>query len=217
MHQFRGMFAFAIWDAPKRRLLLARDRLGVKPLYWARRGDVLLFGSEIKAILASGLVDPRSQRRGTSRSSSARVTSQEPTRSSEECRSCCPVTSSSSSVVSTRLRQYWDVPLDRSVGPTGPRDVDGNRRDVVAQFRGLLEESVRLRLMSDVPLGVFLSGGIDSSAVAAIMARQIDRPLQTFSVAFEERAFNELAYAREVAEGDRRRGARGRHRRSRVL
>ena len=58
VHRFRGMFAFAVWDAPKRRLLLARDRLGVKPLYWARRGDVLLFGSEIKAILASGLVDP---------------------------------------------------------------------------------------------------------------------------------------------------------------
>src|SRR6185436_19523985 len=76
------------------------------------------------------------------------------------------------------------------------------RSDVAPQFRELLEESVRLRLMSDVPLGVFLSGGIDSSAIAAIAAlpaRMIDRPLQTFSVAFKERAFNELAYSRETA------------------
>src|SRR5207253_343235 len=75
--------------------------------------------------------------------------------------------------------------------------------DVVPQFRALFEESVRLRLMSDVPLGMFLSGGIDSSAIAAIMAGLIDRPLQTFSVAFKERAFNELEYAREVARAIR--------------
>src|SRR5205814_794167 len=77
--------------------------------------------------------------------------------------------------------------------------VDASKSDIVAQFRSLLEESVRLRLMSDVPLGMFLSGGVDSSAIAALMARMIDRPLQTFSVAFEDHAFNELAYAREVA------------------
>lgn len=71
---------------------------------------------------------------------------------------------------------------------------------MVGQFRGLLEESVRLRLMSDVPLGVFLSGGIDSSAIAAIMARELGRPLQTFSVAFADNGFNELAYARDVAK-----------------
>src|SRR5258707_14401421 len=92
-----------------------------------------------------------------------------------------------------RIRQYWDVPVGKA---TARRQ---KSKDLVARFRSLLEESVRLRLMSDVPLGMFLSGGIDSSAVAAIMARQIGRPLQTFSVAFREHAFNELPYAREVA------------------
>src|SRR5204862_7968808 len=88
-------------------------------------------------------------------------------------------------------RQYWDVPV-RAADHAVPADP-------AARFRELLEESVRLRLMSDVPLGMFLSGGIDSSAVAALMAKMIDRPLQTFSVAFKDRAFNELEYARQVA------------------
>ena len=195
VHRFRGMFAFAVWDAPKRRLLLARDRLGVKPLYWARRGDLLLFGSEIKAILASGLVDPQANVAAIPELLSTRYISGADTLF-RGVQKLLPGQLLTFERGDARIRQYWDVPLDRSVGP----DVHGNPRDVVAQFRGLLEESVRLRLMSDVPLGVFLSGGIDSSAVAAIMARQIDRPLQTFSVAFEERAFNELAYAREVAK-----------------
>jgi asparagine synthase (glutamine-hydrolysing) len=199
VHRFRGMFAFAIWDAPKRRLLLARDRLGVKPLYWARRGDVLLFGSEIKAILASGLVDPQANVAAIPELLSTRYIAGADTLF-RGVQKLLPGHLLVFERGDTRLRQYWDVPTDRSVGPAAPPDVDGNPRDVVAQFRGLLEESVRLRLMSDVPLGVFLSGGIDSSAVAAIMARQIGRPLQTFSVAFEEHAFNELAYAREVAK-----------------
>ena len=93
-------------------------------------------------------------------------------------------------------RQYWDVPTGRSSNTDASLRSSG---DVVARFRELLEESIRLRLMSDVPLGMFLSGGIDSSAVAALMAKMIGRPLQTFSVAFEDRAFNELEYAREVA------------------
>jgi asparagine synthase (glutamine-hydrolysing) len=192
VHRFRGMFAFALWDAPRRRLLLVRDRLGIKPVYWTRVGDTLLFASEIKSLLASGIVAAE------------------------------PNTSALPEVLSTRyvagtdtlfcgihkllpghrlvfqdgrveITQYWDVPI----GVTPRRDADP--RELVSRFRSLLTESVKLRLMSDVPLGMFLSGGIDSSAIAALMGRMIDRPLQTFSVAFHERAFNEMAYAREVA------------------
>ena len=92
-------------------------------------------------------------------------------------------------------RQYWDVPVGAAASPPAPTG-----REWVSRFRALLEESVRLRLMADVPLGMFLSGGLDSSAIAALMARMIDRPLQTFSVAFKERAFSELTWAREVAQ-----------------
>jgi asparagine synthase (glutamine-hydrolysing) len=191
VHRFRGMFAFAIWDAPKRRLLLVRDRLGVKPLYWTRTHDALLFGSEIKAILASDLVEPEPNRAVLPEVLSTRSTSGDDTLF-VGIRKLLPGHLLVFEGGDVKTRQYWDVPAR------------GHRHQLLAsspveRFKELLEESVRLRLMADVPLGMFLSGGIDSSAVAAIMARMIDRPLQTFSVAFKDRAFNELEYAREVA------------------
>jgi asparagine synthase (glutamine-hydrolysing) len=202
VQRFRGMFAFAVWDEPRRRLLLVRDRLGIKPLYWARAGDRLLFGSEIKALLASGLVEPAANIEAIPEVLSTRYVADSETMF-RGIHKLLPGHQLVFERGETRLRQYWDVPSrpkglhEEHSSPEGLRYTDG--RDVVAQFRELLDESVRLRLMSDVPLGMFLSGGIDSSAIAALMARQIDRPLQTFSVAFKERAFNELVYAREVA------------------
>ena len=193
MHRFRGMFAFAIWDAPRRRLLLARDRLGIKPLYWAVRDGRLIFASEIKAIFESGLVQPRANEGALSELLATRYVSGEETLFAGVYK-LLPghLLAYEDGRVSTR--QYWDVPLGAAAdGPTLPG------REWVARFRALLEESVRLRLMADVPLGMFLSGGLDSSAIAAIMARLIDRPLQTFTVAFEEQAFSELAFARDVA------------------
>ena len=191
MHRFRGMFAFALWDAPRRRLLLVRDRLGVKPLYWCQRGDTLLFGSEIKAILASGLVRAEARVDAIPEVLSTRALAGTETLFRGIHR-LAPghLLVFENGVVQTR--QYWDVPL-------GERNTTIKPADVVPQFRELLQQSVRLRLMSEVPLGVFLSGGIDSSAIAAIMAGQINRPLETFSVAFKDRAFNELEYSREVA------------------
>jgi asparagine synthase (glutamine-hydrolysing) len=188
--RFRGMFAFAIWDAPKKRLFLVRDRLGIKPLYWARAGNALVFGSEIKAILASGLVEARANESVLPEVLSTRYVSGAGTlfRNVEKLLPGHTLTFADGHIA---IRQYWDLPI----GANRPRATG----DVVGQFRERLDDAVRSHLMSDVPLGMFLSGGIDSSAIAALMARQIDRPLQTFSVAFEDRAFNELEYAHQVA------------------
>ncbi|HEV8316282.1 MAG TPA: asparagine synthase (glutamine-hydrolyzing) [Vicinamibacterales bacterium] len=201
VHRFRGMFAFALWDAPKRRLLLARDRLGVKPLYWAEvgaspqgRGDSLLFASEIKAIFESGLVTARPNRAVLSEVLATRYTSGIETLF-EGIYKLLPGHRLVYENGRVRIDQYWDVPLD---GPD-PAIARLPEAAVVDRFRGLLQESVRLRLMADVPLGMFLSGGLDSSAVAALMASEINRPVETFSVAFADRAFSELEYSRQVA------------------
>ena len=201
VERFRGMFAFGIWDAPNRRLLLVRDRLGVKPLYWARvpasgeRGERLLFASEIKAILESGLVHARANDAVLSEVLATRYTSG-PETMFDGIYKLMPGHRLVYANGAVTISQYWDVPLN------GPDPALEHQREpaLVEQFRALLQESVRLRLMADVPLGMFLSGGIDSSAVAALMAREIDRPVETFSVAFEDRAYSELHYAREVAD-----------------
>jgi len=197
VHRFRGMFAFAIWDAPKRRLLLVRDRLGIKPLYWARVGQTLLFASEIKALLASGLIEPQPNEAALPEVLSTRSVAGRETLF-RQIYKLLPGHQLVFENGQVRTRQYWDVPVDAAKG-AAPGGNAAAIRGYALRFRELLEESVRLRLMSDVPLGMFLSGGIDSSAIAALMARMIDRPLQTFSVAFNDQAFNELEYAREVA------------------
>jgi asparagine synthase (glutamine-hydrolysing) len=191
VHRLRGMFAFALWDSRRRRLLLVRDRLGVKPLYWTQQGDTLIFGSEIKAILQHGLVRAEARIDAIPELLSTRSLAGTETLFRDIHR-LAPGHLLAFEDSRVQIRQYWDVPI-------GERDQSMHRAEVVPRFRELLEESVRLRLMSDVPLGVFLSGGIDSSAIAAIMARLIDRPLQTFSVAFRDRAFSELDYSRQVA------------------
>ena len=194
VERLRGMFAFAIWDAHRRRLLLARDRLGVKPLYWARAGDRLLFGSEIKSLLASGLIVPRARESALPELLGTRYLSG-PETLFEGIYRLMPGHTLVFQDGEVRIRQYWDIPVAQPAEDlTGLRDAD-----LVERFRALLEESVRIRLMADVPLGMFLSGGLDSSAIAALMAGMIDRPLQTFSVAFRDRAFSELDYARQVA------------------
>jgi asparagine synthase (glutamine-hydrolysing) len=193
VEHLRGMFAFAIWDAPRRRLLLARDRLGVKPLYWAERGGRLLFGSELKSILASGLVRAEADESRLPELLGTRYLSGAGTLFRGIHR-LLPGHTLAFEDGRVAIRQYWDVPVGRRDATAGLSE-----QAAVARFRELLEEAVRIRLMADVPLGMFLSGGLDSSAIAAIMARQIDRPLQTFSVAFRQHAFSELDYARQVS------------------
>ncbi len=192
--RLRGMFAFAIWDAPRRRLLLARDRLGVKPLYWAVADGRLLFGSEIKAILASGLIRASANEAALPELLSTRYLSGTATLFAGIDR-LLPGHTLVFRDGAIAERKYWDVPAGR-----GPEEIARiSDEEAVERFKALLEESVRIRLMADVPLGMFLSGGLDSSAIAALMARMIDRPLQTFSVAFKDRAFSELDYARQVS------------------
>jgi asparagine synthase (glutamine-hydrolysing) len=183
-----------LWDSAARRLLLVRDRLGVKPLYWALVGDRLLFASEIKGILASGLVAARPNHAVLSEVLATRGTAGVDTLF-EGIYKLLPGHRLIFANGRVRTEQYWDLPLD---GPDPELERVGDA-EVIARFRNLLQESVRLRLMSDVPLGMFLSGGIDSSAIAALMAREVDRPIETFSVAFADRRFSELEYARAVA------------------
>jgi asparagine synthase (glutamine-hydrolysing) len=190
--RFNGMFAFAIWDENRRRLLLARDRLGIKPLYWARRGDLLLFGSEIKALFASDLIEPEPRLSALPEFFGTRSTAGA---STLFCgvHKLLPGHRLVFEDGDVRIAQYWDVPVGE------PRR-DVNAPDVVAEFKDMLTESVRLQLMSDVPLGVFLSGGLDSSAIAATMARLGGQRIETFSVAFEEQAYSELSYSRTVSD-----------------
>ena len=194
VERLKGMFAFAIWDAPRRRLLLARDRLGVKPLYWTITGGRLLFASEIKSILHSGLVKAEADASKLPEQLSTRSLAG-PSTLFRGIQRLMPGHVLVFQDGEVRIRKYWDVPI-RTEGDSVPRLAES---DAVRRFRELLEESVRIRLMADVPLGMFLSGGLDSSAIAALMARMIDRPLQTFSVAFADRAFSELDYARQVS------------------
>jgi len=192
VHHFRGMFAFALWDRSKRRLLLARDRLGIKPLYWTRVGDMLLFGSEIKAILASGLVEPKPHLAMLPEVLGARYTTGADTLYTG-IQKLLPGHRLIFERGIARIEQYWDLPIER-FGAAMPQE------DVVGRFRELLAESTRMHLMSDVPVGMLLSGGLDSSAIAAIMAQSTGSRLHTFSIAFRETAFNELDYARTVSQ-----------------
>jgi asparagine synthase (glutamine-hydrolysing) len=194
VNHLRGMFAFAVWDAPRRRLLLARDRLGVKPLYWAIAQGRLLFASEIKGILESGLVRPEANEQALPELLGTRYLSGTETlfKGIHRLQPGHTLIWEKGTVV---IHRYWDIPVGRRSAELAPL----SDAALVARFRELLEESVRIRLMADVPLGMFLSGGLDSSAIAALMARLIDRPVQTFSVAFKQRAFSELDYARQVS------------------
>jgi asparagine synthase (glutamine-hydrolysing) len=186
-----GMFAFAIWDRRDGRLLLARDRLGIKPLYYALTGEELLFASELKAILAAG-VRPELDRSVLPEYLATRFVSGEETFFAGVRKLLPGHTLSWSADEGVRIRRYWSVPsaVDRS-----PQD----RRERALEVRGRVEAAVRSHLMSDVPLGVFLSGGLDSSLLAALMARMADDPIRSFAVGLDEPDANELRYARLVA------------------
>ena len=194
VQRFRGMFAFAIWDRNRDTLFLARDRLGVKPLYYAMLDDgMLIFGSELKALLvhpqlkrdidpaavedyfAYGYVpEPRTIFRGAFKLPPACTLA---LRRGEALR---------------EPREYWDIPFKPGPAMTEP--------EVIDELTARLREAVRIRLMSEVPLGAFLSGGVDSSGVVAMMAGLSRDPVNTCSISFGDPAFNESAFAQTVAQ-----------------
>ena len=187
----RGMFAFAIWDQRKQELFIARDRLGVKPLYYVHTGDgSLYFGSEIKTLLEARAVRPEINYAVLSDYLANHSPSGEETlfRGVKRLLPGHVMTWRDGELT---IRRYWDVDFTKEEA----RD----DKTYIQEWSDLFRESVRLRLMADVPLGMFLSGGIDSSAIAAVMSGMVSEPIKTFSVAFAEREANELEYARLVA------------------
>jgi asparagine synthase (glutamine-hydrolysing) len=191
VEKLSGMFAFAIWDERKGRLLLARDRLGIKPLYYAVTEEELLFGSEIKAILAAGL-RPELNEQVLPEYLATRFVSGEPTLFRGVRRLQPGRTLSWTPGDGFRERRYWSIP------PLAEDDGHSFARRA-AELRDRLGEAVRSHLMSDVPLGLFLSGGIDSSGLLGLIAPLVREPVQTFAVGFAEREADELQYARLAA------------------
>jgi asparagine synthase (glutamine-hydrolysing) len=192
VERFRGMFAFGFWDDSARTLLLARDRLGVKPLYVTRVSGGLAFASEVRALVASGactrVLSPRGLL-GYLRYGSV----QEPDTLVSGVFSLAPGSTMLFDGRQACERKYWAVPC----GP--PARVP--RAEAVSRTRELLRESVRLRLVSDVPFGIFLSGGGDSSALTALAAMEASRPVHTFTVIFDEASYSEEKWAGEIARG----------------
>ena len=192
VEHLRGMFGFAIWDTHKREMLLARDRLGIKPLYYAERDGELLFASELKPILQIDGVDRSLNWQAVGhlftylatpgdQSIVEGVKKLEPARVAI-ARQGRPL----------HVQRYWDVTFEPNENAT--------EGELVEQLRAMLNESVVLHQVSDVPVGAFLSGGIDSSAVVAMMAKPAAGRFKTFSIGFAEAGFDELTHARAVAK-----------------
>ena len=192
VEQLRGIFGIGVWDAERRRAVLARDHMGVKPLYWARVGDLVVFASELKSLLVSGLVAPDLDYEAIDAYLALGFVPGPRT----PLAGVAKLAAGHRLVIdSTGVREeaYWEYP------PPSPEP--GPVEEHAERLLAELEEAVRLQLMSDVPLGAMLSGGLDSSLVVALMARHASGPVKTFSVGFVEAGRdNELPDARRVAE-----------------
>jgi asparagine synthase (glutamine-hydrolysing) len=193
VQHLRGMFAFAIWNRNTKTLFIARDRLGIKPLYYKLTPERLLFGSEIKAVLAHGGIRPEFNRAALPEYLAFGYLSGEESFYAGIRKLLPGHTMTIGPEGKAEIRQYWD--LDAST-PHESRD----QSYYVQSYRELLEGAVNSHLMSDVPLGVFLSGGVDSSAVAALMTKIRREPVETFSVGYTEQTYSELPFARTVSD-----------------
>jgi asparagine synthase (glutamine-hydrolysing) len=190
--KLRGMFAFALYDERQHYLLLARDRLGKKPLHYAFRRDQLLFASEMKAILAvAPELSAINQKALLQYFYFGYIP--DPATAFSAIQKIPPGCILEFRDRRATIRQYWDLPYYGTYSPD-------SEQECLDQLEAKLEEAVRIRLIADVPLGAFLSGGVDSSTIVALMARSSTRPVKTFSIGFRHADFNEADYARTVAE-----------------
>ncbi len=195
LRKLRGMFAFAIWDGPKNRLFMARDRLGVKPLVYHLGPKSLVFGSEIKALLQ----DPEVPREIDPVAIHHYLTYQAvpaPNSVYQGIQKLPPAHYLMWENGKVTIERWWKL----EYGPKFEVRTASDRKALEEELVAQLTEAVRLRLISDVPFGAFLSGGIDSSAVVGLMSRLMDRPVRTFSIGFEEDAYDETDAARAIAQ-----------------
>jgi asparagine synthase (glutamine-hydrolysing) len=193
VQRLNGMFGFALWDSNRHRLLLARDRLGIKPLFYSfREGERLLFGSEIKAILAAGVGREPDYQALYDYVSLMYVPT--PATAFSEIRKLPPACVLTCSSEGMRIRSYWDIPLP----PQGSEEPVSKGYE--EELLHLIESSIRRHMIADVPLGAFLSGGLDSTTIAAVMAHKVQAPLRTFTVGFNRKSYDESPEAALVAQ-----------------
>lgn len=199
----RGMFAFAIWDENKKQLFLARDRVGKKPLYYRHSENSFSFASEIKSILQ----DESFEKKPDYTAIHHYLTYQDvpsPWTAFDGIKKLPPAHYLVLKDGEAKLKRYWKLSYLPKHNPLSPSLSKGGKggfeKALKAEILERLKEAVKIRLISDVPLGAFLSGGVDSSAVVAMMAGMMNGPVKTFSIGFKEDAYNELKYARMVAE-----------------
>ncbi len=192
VHHLKGMFAFAVWDEKEKTLILARDRMGQKPLYYARHDGALLFASELKALLEYPGFHPALNKKALAKYLTYEYVPA-PDSILEGVSKLEPGHLLHFKAGKISVRRYWDLPVgeELNIGESEARE----------RFMALFDQSVQRRLISDVPLGVFLSGGLDSSSVVAMIARHREAVgIKTFSIAFSEKSFDESSYARSVAK-----------------
>jgi len=191
-----GMFAFAIWDKEKKELFIARDRLGIKPLYYWHDGKTFAFASEIRALLKSGLV-PKKINNGALYDYVTNQTVHNPHTIIENVRMLMPghyTLIKDGDISGAKQIKYWSLFDIKKQSEEKPY------AEICKDVQDILTDSVEMRLVSDVPFGAFLSGGIDSSLIVAMMSKYMKQPVKTFTVGFEEATFDEGPYARQIAK-----------------
>jgi asparagine synthase (glutamine-hydrolysing) len=192
VERLRGMFAFAVWDGRTQELFCARDRVGKKPLVYAETGEGFVFASEINALVQ----DPAISRDINFEALHHYLTYQYvpgPQTIFKQIKKLPPAHTLTVKNGRVSIRRYWELSYE-------PKTDAADESELIERFSAVFQEAVRIRLRSDVPLGAFLSGGLDSSAIVAQMSALMDRPVKTFAIGFEDQDFNELPYARQVAD-----------------